>query len=511
MSPEYFIIPIIMGQASGVIEAIKTGIILFDCAMLMFFLFMFYIVDIDTVKHFYYKWTDSKKNSILFSTQIKYRSIRFRAIMHYLSTKNETIYCLREDAYYDWDDNEKRSEYLVNQLNQFKLADAIYGTIRNEKKEKNRDAKFTEMIEFNNLTIFSYTRPLFELQKWVETQVKNYKEYLRHTSNEKQLFITVHTSSSSSNSNKEENQRNNGRNIKVESIPWESSATMENSYFQNMDNIMKSIDFFLKNKEWYIKKGIPYNLGILLHGDPGCGKTRFIKQLMNYTGRHGIDIKLNDTMDFNDLQNIIYKEEIDDVHIIPQDQRILIFEDIDALGDVVKERKSTTADTVNNAAITSSSHPVLEPAPAATAGAAAAASNTETNELKLISNLIKMSTNTNTKNNNLSYLLNMIDGIHECSGRIIIITTNRPEVLDKALIRPGRIDIKIHFQKCTRYDVSCMIQRFWDIDIPESSLLPELDRKYTCAELINIFRSTSDFNDVRDLFVVNNKYKNEYL
>ena len=45
---------------------------------------------------------------------------------------------------------------------------------------------------------------------------------------------------------------------------------------------MKSIDFFLKNKEWYIKKGIPYNLGILLHGDPGCGKTRFIKQLMNY-------------------------------------------------------------------------------------------------------------------------------------------------------------------------------------------------------------------------------------
>ena len=125
----------------------------------------------------------------------------------------------------------------------------------------------------------------------------------------------------------------------------------------------------------------------------------------------------------------------------------MIFEDIDALGDVVKERKSTTADTVNNAAITSSSHPVLEPAPAATAGAAA--SNTETNELKLISNLIKMSTNTNTKNNNLSYLLNMIDGIHECSGRIIIITTNRPEVLDKALIRPGRIDIKIHFQKLT--------------------------------------------------------------
>ena len=91
-----------------------------------------------------------------------------------------------------------------------------------------------------------------------------------------------------------------------------------------------------------MKKGIPYNLGILLYGEHGCGKTRFIKQLMNYTNRHGIDIKLNDGMDFTDLQHIIYSEELDDTHIIPQDQRIIIFEDIDALGEVVKERPTTT-------------------------------------------------------------------------------------------------------------------------------------------------------------------------
>ena len=50
-------------------------------------------------------------------------------------------------------------------------------------------------------------------------------------------------------------------------------------------------------------------------------------------------------------------------------------------------------------------------------------------------------------NNNLSFFLNIIDGLNECSGRIIILTTNKIDYLDKAIIRPGRIDIKIRFIK----------------------------------------------------------------
>jgi hypothetical protein len=40
----------------------------------------------------------------------------------------------------------------------------------------------------------------------------------------------------------------------------------------------------------------------------------------------------------------------------------------------------------------------------------------------------------------LSGLLNAIDGMGARDGRILVITTNRPDVLDPALIRPGRID-----------------------------------------------------------------------
>ena len=108
------------------------------------------------------------------------------------------------------------------------------------------------------------------------------------------------------------------------------------------------------------------------------------------------------------------------------------------------------------------------------------------------------------KNNNLSYLLNILDGLNECCGRIIIMTTNKINSLDKALIRPGRIDIKIEFKKCTRYDIYKMIKIFWKegtVDVTEANIKNELENKYTSAEIINIFRSTDNFNDIINIFI----------
>lgn len=488
MSPEYFIIPIIMGQATSIIQALKTGIVLFDISLLVFLMFLFYNVDMDYIKDFYKRWGEEHKKSIVISSEIKLRSIRFRAIMHYLTQPNASIYRLKEDMEYDWEaEEEKRSEYLVDQNKHFKLTDDISGSIRNITKEKTRFGNQTDMIEYNTLVIYSYKCDLNDIQKWVDKCVKDYKEYLRHTSNEKQLYITASSPSGAKNT-AEAAKKNKGKTIVIDSVPWESSITFENSYFQNMDAILQKIDFFLENKQWYLERGIPYNLGILLYGEPGCGKTRFIKQLMNYTGRHGIDIKLSDGMDFNDLQHIIYKEELDDTHIIPQDQRILIFEDIDALGDVVKDR-----DTKAQKTATSPATPPLH-----TSKDTSPPPNSNVDEMKLISSLFKLTGE--MQNNNLSYLLNMLDGIHECSGRIIIMTTNKVDVLDKALIRPGRIDIKLHFQKCSTYDIAKMIEKFWAIPMADATILPELDQKYTSADIINIFRSTDDFETIRSEF-----------
>lgn len=63
---------------------------------------------------------------------------------------------------------------------------------------------------------------------------------------------------------------------------------------------------------------------------------------------------------------------------------------------------------------------------------------------------------------NLSFLLNLLDGVLETPGRIIIMTSNHPEKLDKALIRPGRIDISLDVGYCTRNMIIDMFRYFYE-------------------------------------------------
>ena len=98
-------------------------------------------------------------------------------------------------------------------------------------------------------------------------------------------------------------------------------------------------------------------------------------------------------------------------------------------------------------------------------------------------------------NNNLSYLLNILDGIQESQGRIIIMTTNRLEFLDKALIRNGRIDIKINFKKASVENIKQIIESFFgeskDLEVPKN-----FDRKYPHCLVAGICRSSSNFKEV---------------
>jgi SpoVK/Ycf46/Vps4 family AAA+-type ATPase len=49
----------------------------------------------------------------------------------------------------------------------------------------------------------------------------------------------------------------------------------------------------------------------------------------------------------------------------------------------------------------------------------------------------------------LGYLLRKLDGLESGEGRIIIATTNHPERIDPALLRPGRFGFQLHLTRCT--------------------------------------------------------------
>jgi hypothetical protein len=523
LQADYFIIPMVMGQVTNIINALKTGYILVDCCILgALYLIYTHFKPRDMIRYIssFVRNTRNKQTITLTALEHK-RSTKFRAIMFYLSNSNDTIYKVREIYDLYWDDNEsdkieKISEYFVDQTKEFKISEDIYGTITSNSKEKSRGLVGMEYVEFTTLKVYSYKLSLLQLQDWITVIVKNYKHHLKTTSNETQLYITVSprrkldSGSGSGGGGGGGGGRHNSKSceLSIESAPWESMITFENSYFNDMKAIIKKIDFFLNNKDWYLARGIPYNLGILLYGEPGCGKTRFIKQLMNYTGRHGIDIKLNDSMNFNDLYNIIFKEEISDDYIITQDQRILIFEDIDSMGEAVKCRDMKEREIIQKkeqliaAATAATAATATAAATAATAADATFLKMTGQNASLSAASIIPNAASLipSSTSNNLSYLLNMFDGINECCGRIIIMTSNKPEVLDKALIRPGRIDIKIKFQRCTRYDVMRLINLFWDMELTEDMILPELEMKYTSADIYNIFRTTDDFDEIKGQF-----------
>lgn len=61
----------------------------------------------------------------------------------------------------------------------------------------------------------------------------------------------------------------------------------------------------------------------------------------------------------------------------------------------------------------------------------------------------------------LETLLQALDGVGAGQDRIAIITTNRVEVLDKALIRPGRIDVVIECGLATNEMAEQMFLRFF--------------------------------------------------
>jgi chaperone BCS1 len=61
----------------------------------------------------------------------------------------------------------------------------------------------------------------------------------------------------------------------------------------------------------------------------------------------------------------------------------------------------------------------------------------------------------------MSGLLNAIDGVASQEGRVLVMTTNHPEKLDDALVRPGRIDMKIKFTLANKQQTRELFMRMY--------------------------------------------------
>lgn len=314
--------------------------------------------------------------------------------------------------------------------------------------------------------------------------------------------------------------------------PFTTNRKFNNLFGEEIELIKKRVKFFIENKEWYDEKGVPYTLGLLLHGEPGTGKTSCIKCLANETDRHIININLNNPITKTQLENLFFDEYIhilnpntstNEKYNIPLDKRIYVFEDIDCQNDIVRERNFNNYDTLddfdnsddnsdNNLDIREnfpkpaninvhhsldlpSSSDVLPSSSMYNSSMCSSAVSPSyikfTNPSKTIKtiNNVKKEWKNKVKHDprpinlkegegkedeekneliDMSFLLNLLDGVLETPGRIIIMTSNHPETLDRAMIRPGRIDIISKFTVCSHNTIIEMIEFFYNITLNEN-------------------------------------------
>ena len=160
----------------------------------------------------------------------------------------------------------------------------------------------------------------------------------------------------------------------------ESSVVLKNG---QMEMIMSHVTRFRENADTYRKIGVPHRTGILLYGPPGTGKTSTATAIATAMEMDMYYLSLKG-LDDETLAALSLR--------IPKNSVVLL-EDIDVCTDAAKSRDEK--DGLSDDKVS------------------------------------------------LSALLNLLDGVQSPSGVVFILTTNKVEVLDEAVTRPGRVDLKV--------------------------------------------------------------------
>lgn len=89
-----------------------------------------------------------------------------------------------------------------------------------------------------------------------------------------------------------------------------------------------------------------------------------------------------------------------------------------------------------------------------------------------------------------STLLNFLDGAYSPTNVVFIMTTNKPECLDDALVRKGRVDIQLHIDYPNKEQVERFLSDFYETTI-----------------VLDTYQNSKPMSEIQDICLQNNDYK----
>ena len=322
----------------------------------------------------------------------------------------------------------------------------------------------------------TYDHDITWLHKFVEEAMVRYEQEKKNKLGSETYYFDQVTSSGGMYRNPLSNQI-----CMFTKSKFQSNRSLGNVYLRQIDELKQRVEFFLRRRDWYDSKGIPHTLGIVMYGHPGCGKTSTIKAIANETKRHIFNIALSEIKTKEALKDLFYNDTVHtfmdgkmEVLNIPIKQRVYVIEDIDAMDSVVVKRTDEQQ------------------------------KKDEERKLKIAAEveIIKQTQGMDSANRmlngkekdadtlDLATLLNVLDGVRETPGRIIVLSTNYPERLDEALLRPGRFDMMIEFEKHNRDVLKQHIEKYYSIELTAEQIRlldnVKLHHKWTPAEVSQI-------------------------
>lgn len=184
-----------------------------------------------------------------------------------------------------------------------------------------------------------------------------------------------------------------------------TSKSIDNVILEPMfkRKLLSVLDGFVTSKDWYDQSSIFYKLGLGFFGDPGNGKTSLALSIANYLNRDLYTLDLNSINENHYLKTVFSSIG---------KNAVLLIEDIDGFYNLREPVKKDS----------------------------------------------KLS---------FSTFLNCLDGVFFKEGLIVIITTNKIEMVDDALKRKGRLDFINEVKRPTDEMVKEYLRRFFNCDMPD--------------------------------------------